>query len=218
MKYIYNNSRSIHSDLKATMKAGCSSMSFQDAQSHPGFKEFRVLSYPCKIDMATYETLFVRAAKNNNRTLEYIADEYGIPASSCTDKGEFVEVTLIGRRNERLPRPNNGDIWALCCDDGSCYTNDVEGKFFQYWMKTEEAGEFLTTEAAFMEIFKSTWQKFHSTPFPFSFEDLKNRILPYADVSTIGFWSELSHEEKVFVNSILDNMGEVAMIPITVIK
>lgn len=167
--------------------------------------------------MATYQTLLVRAAKNNNRTLESIADEYGIPASSCKDKGDFVEVTLFGRRNEQLPIPNNGDIWALCFDGGFCYSNDLEGKHFQYWMNTEEAGEFVTTEAALMEIFKSTWQKFHSTPFPFSFKDLKDRILPYSDDSMICDCSELSHDEEEFVKSIVCNMGAVTITRFTIV-
>jgi len=72
------------------------------------------------------------------RTLDSIFAEYNVSKADVEIDGNYVSFYIDGKRNERLTLPQNGDFWVFMDDSGYYVTNDKKGKFFKYFIKTED--------------------------------------------------------------------------------
>ena len=72
------------------------------------------------------------------RTLDSILAEYNVSKANVEIDGNYVSFYIDGKRNKRLTPPKNGDLWVLWDDSGYYVTNDKNGKFFKYFVKTED--------------------------------------------------------------------------------
>ena len=88
--------------------------------------------------MSTYMTLFITAEMTADRTLDSILAEYNVSKADVKIDGNYVSFYIDGKRNERLIPPQNGVLWVLWDDSGYYVTNDKKGKFFKYFIKTED--------------------------------------------------------------------------------
>lgn len=82
------------------------------------------------------------------RTLDSILAEYNVSKADVEIDGNYVTFYIDGKRNERLTPPQNGDLWVLWDDSGYYVTNDKKGKFFKYFIKTEDNELCLNEEQA----------------------------------------------------------------------
>ena len=90
----------------------------------------------------------IKAEMSATRTLDNILAEYNVPKSDVEIDGNYVSFYIDGKRNERLTPPQNGDLWVLWDDSGYYVTNDKKGKFFKYFIKTEDNELCLNEEQA----------------------------------------------------------------------
>ena len=88
--------------------------------------------------MSTFKTITINAEMSAKRTLASILSEYNVNSSDVTIDGQYATIFVSGNRNERITLPTNGDLWVLATDDGTVTTNDKDGKFFKYFIKTED--------------------------------------------------------------------------------
>ena len=85
-----------------------------------------------------YCNYIIKAEMTATRTLDNILAEYNVPKADVEIDGNYVSFYIDGNRNERLTLPQNGDFWVLMDDSGYYVTNDKKGKFFKYFIKTED--------------------------------------------------------------------------------
>ena len=85
-----------------------------------------------------YYNYIIKAEMTATRTLDSIFAEYNVSKADVEIDGNYVSFYIDGNRNERLTLPQNGDFWVLMDDSGYYVTNDKKGKFFKYFIKTED--------------------------------------------------------------------------------
>ena len=95
-----------------------------------------------------YSNFFIKAEMTADRTLDSILAEYNVSKANVEIDGNYVSFYIDGKRNERLTPPQNGDLWVLWDDSGYYVTNDKKGKFFKYFIKTEDNELCLNEEQA----------------------------------------------------------------------
>lgn len=95
-----------------------------------------------------YCNCIIKAEMTATRTLDNILAEYNVPKADVEIDGNYVSFYIDGKRNERLTPPQNGDLWVLWDDSGYYVTNDKKGKFFKYFIKTEDNELCLNEEQA----------------------------------------------------------------------
>lgn len=103
--------------------------------------------------MANYSTLEIRARVTSSRPYYRILSEYNIPTAEIDNEKNLVSFRIFGKRNEVLIPPHNRDIWALITDSGECTTNDKDGEFFKFFVKTED-DEFLLNENETIDLLR----------------------------------------------------------------
>ena len=87
--------------------------------------------------------MLIKAEMSARRTMASILSEYNVNSSDVKIDGQYATIIVSGNRNERVNPPTNGDLWVLETDDGTFSTNDKDGKFFKYFIKTEDGDLYL---------------------------------------------------------------------------
>ena len=85
-----------------------------------------------------FKNLVIKAEMTADRTLDSILAEYGATLADIEIEGNYVTIYTSSKREERLTPPKNGDLWVLWDDSGYYVTNDKKGKFFKYYINTED--------------------------------------------------------------------------------